>query len=552
MGEIIRAPQIVYGMDERVVAETERKVNILLVDDRPENRLVLKATLAPLNQNIIEAGSGREALKYLLEQDFAVILLDVMMPELDGFETARLIREREKSRSTPIIFVSAMFLGDADAFRGYSVGAVDYLMKPFVPEIVRSKVAVFVDLFRKTEEIKRQAELIRSIEQREYQSKLVETTQRMQAETDRVRAEHRAVRAMVQHAPMGFARLTPQQIVTDINPVFIEQYHLREGNVIGRRLTDLVTWLPPQFVTALDKNEPFHFYQLTMLDDEGVGNERYCDLAMWPVVNPNGTQNGTILLSVDVSERVRLDQQRKDFVATLAHDLQTPVIASDRALSLLLDRVTKTMEPDFINLVSMLKKNNENLLHMIVSLLDLYHYEEGARSLYFDDVDLRLLVTTCVEELLPLADQQGLTLTSRLPRRSVVAQADRTALRRVLTNLLDNAIKFTPRGGSIEVGLAQRGDWVVLEVSDTGLGISDDDQKRLFDRYWHGRGHKTYKASKGLGLYLCRQIVDAHHGRIECHSELGKLTSFKVHLPIHQSVVDNVSETAHSANLEAS
>src|SRR5271170_1532434 len=113
----------------------EEKVNILLVDDRIENLIALKAILKPLNQNIIEAHSGREALKCILDYEFAAVLLDVMMPDMDGFETAELIRGREKSRLTPIIFVTAMFLEDAHAFRGYSVGAVDYIMKPFAPEI---------------------------------------------------------------------------------------------------------------------------------------------------------------------------------------------------------------------------------------------------------------------------------------------------------------------------------------------------------------------------------------------------------------------------------
>lgn len=516
---------------------SKNKVNVLLVDDHPENILVLKATLAPLNLNLVEANSGKEALKFLLEQDFAVILLDVMMPEMDGFETARLIREREKSRHTPIIFITAMFLGDADAFKGYSVGAVDYIMKPFFPEIIRSKVSVFVELFNKSEEIKQQAEVIRQIQQREYERKLFETTARMQAETEQVRTEHRAIRNMVQQAPMGFALLKEDKTLADFNPIFSEQYRLPEEELMGKPLSDLVPWLPESLFTAIDRNEPFHFHRLRLQTED---NERYCDLATWPILNADGSSNGIIILSVDISERVRLDQQRNDFVATLAHDLQTPVIASDRALSLLLGKTANTLSPDLLNLITMLKKNNQNLLHMIESLLDVYHYEEGARALYFDDIDLNLLVTTCVDELTPLANQQELDLSASLPRKRVLARADRTAIRRVLTNLLDNAIKFTPAGGKIEVGLDADDQCAILEVTDTGVGVPAQDLERLFDRYWHGRNHNSYKASSGLGLYLCRQIADAHGGRIECASEVGKMTSFKVYLPLEQKeLVEN-------------
>jgi len=139
---------------------TEQTVSILLVDDRQENLLALEATLSYFEQNLVKATSGREALKLLLDQDFALILLDVHMPDMDGFETAALIREREKSQSIPIIFLTAMHKGEGQVFRGYSLGAVDYIFKPFVPEILKAKVAVFIELYKQTEEIKRQAELL--------------------------------------------------------------------------------------------------------------------------------------------------------------------------------------------------------------------------------------------------------------------------------------------------------------------------------------------------------------------------------------------------------
>ncbi len=139
-------------------------VNILLVDDQPANLIALDAMLQGLGQHLIKAGSGREALKWLLTHDCAVVLLDVKMPEMDGFETATLIRERDKSRHTPIIFLTAADNSQTQAVRGYAVGAVDYLVKPVVPEFVRSKVAVFVELAKKTELLRQQAERLRASE----------------------------------------------------------------------------------------------------------------------------------------------------------------------------------------------------------------------------------------------------------------------------------------------------------------------------------------------------------------------------------------------------
>jgi signal transduction histidine kinase len=139
---------------------TDDRVNILLVDDQPANLVALEAMLQGLGQNLIKAESGREALRWLLTHEFAVILLDVKMPDLDGFETATLIRQRDKSRHTPILFLTANDDSQTHIVRGYAVGAVDYLVKPVVPEFVRSKVAVFVELAKKTELLRRQTQLL--------------------------------------------------------------------------------------------------------------------------------------------------------------------------------------------------------------------------------------------------------------------------------------------------------------------------------------------------------------------------------------------------------
>ena len=141
-------------------ASGDERVNILLVDDRAENLLALEAILEPLGERTVRAHSGDEALKCLLTEDFAVILLDVQMPGLNGFETAELIKSRERTRYIPIIFLTAISKDEAYVFRGYSVGAVDYMSKPFQPDVLRSKVAVFVDLYRKQRQLKEQEHLL--------------------------------------------------------------------------------------------------------------------------------------------------------------------------------------------------------------------------------------------------------------------------------------------------------------------------------------------------------------------------------------------------------
>ncbi len=148
---------------------SDTRVNLLMVDDRPENLLALEAILEPLGQTLICAHSGEEALKCVLQHDFAAILLDVQMPEMNGFDVAQIIKSREKSRFIPIIFLSAINKEDVYVFKGYSMGAVDYVFKPFNPDVLRSKVAVFVDLYLKQEQIKEQAGLLAESELRELE-----------------------------------------------------------------------------------------------------------------------------------------------------------------------------------------------------------------------------------------------------------------------------------------------------------------------------------------------------------------------------------------------
>jgi len=147
----------------------EVKANILLVDDRADKLLAVESILASLNQNIVKARSGKEALRHLLHQEFAVILMDVSMPCMDGFETASLIRKRPSSEQTPIIFITSINTSENHIARGYSLGAVDYMLMPLVPEILRSKVSVLVELQKKSELIRRQSEQLRHLEESRHQ-----------------------------------------------------------------------------------------------------------------------------------------------------------------------------------------------------------------------------------------------------------------------------------------------------------------------------------------------------------------------------------------------
>lgn len=251
-------------------------------------------------------------------------------------------------------------------------------------------------------------------------------------------------------------------------------------------------------------------------------------------------------LKHSIDEQQHMARQREDFVSRLTHDLRTPLVAADRMLNLFLQEAFGEIAPEMQEAIEIMIRSNKNLLQMVNTLLEVYRHDAGSKTLIFSPVDLQEVVQEVVQELEPLVQAQGLTLQLDLSGASgskdssnTLVLGDRLELRRVLTNIVGNAIKFTDTG-SITIRLAggnpaeldgrQSPNWVRLEVEDTGAGIPPDDQSMLFERFRQG-DHK--RAGSGLGLYLSRRIVEAHQGTIEAESAVGQGSLFIIRLPMY-------------------
>jgi NtrC-family two-component system sensor histidine kinase KinB len=236
-----------------------------------------------------------------------------------------------------------------------------------------------------------------------------------------------------------------------------------------------------------------------------------------------------VLTLTDVSERVRRLQLKEEFVATLTHDLKTPLAGADRMLELIASGGLCHIDEAGKKLIARLRHSNTKMLHLVQNLLETYRLESGVHWLHREEADLAALVRDCVEEMSPLADAAGLTLTCAL--EPTQANIDKASFYRVLANLMSNAIKFTPGGGAIEISGGTAGDAVVIRVRDTGRGIPQENSARIFQRFPRTDGKNGFQSSTGLGLYVCRQLVEAHGGTISFESEVGKGTTFTVKLP---------------------
>lgn len=232
--------------------------------------------------------------------------------------------------------------------------------------------------------------------------------------------------------------------------------------------------------------------------------------------------------------RLILMEQREQFMATLTHDLKNPLLGADRILEHLIGGKLGKLNDEQFRVLEMLRSSNKSLLNMVQNLIEVYRQKKDAGALSYEAVDISELLGSCVTEFTHQAQARNVAIKSDcLP--PLVIEADSSSIRRVIHNLLDNALKFTPSGGCVDVRVKRNGSCALLEIEDTGTGIAADEMGMLFQPFCQGAEGRKYSPGTGLGLYLCRQIVEAHGGRINCKSKPGCGTTFKVSLPFRRA-----------------
>jgi signal transduction histidine kinase len=240
------------------------------------------------------------------------------------------------------------------------------------------------------------------------------------------------------------------------------------------------------------------------------------------------------------AKRLAVFDKQEEFMATLTHDLKNPLIGANRILELMAEQVMGVISPKQANLLLQLRDSNNLLLAMIQNLIEVYRFERDADSVLLEDTNLLPIVNLCITEIASIAENREIQLVAKLPSDIKTVLADANCMRRVVQNLLGNALKFTPDGGQINLTLRGTDRTVILEIGDTGPGIPCEEKVRLFQRFSQGCVGRRYTPGTGLGLFLCKQIVDAHHGEIVCESQVGVGTTFRVTLPAVNSVKNAV------------
>lgn len=375
------------------------KPKCLIVDDLRENIIALQSLLKDEHVEIMSAQSGLEALNILLENDFALALLDVQMPGMDGFELAEIMRSTEKTRGIPIIFVTAATTDSHRVFQGYEKGAVDFLQKPLVPQIVLSKVRVFLELYNQKVQLKMKLE------------KIEETEAYLQ----------KALRSRDE-----FLSICSHELKTPLT---------------------------------------------------------------------------SLKMQIQINQRLR--ERKGDDVAFSRENMEKFVSHADRSV--------------------------ERIIHLVNDMLDISRVATGRLSLNLEKVQLDSLVTDVVERLKIFMEMAGCTVKIS-EAENIIGLWDKFRIEQVVTNLLTNAAKYAPEN-PVEISVMKNGLYGVIKVKDNGPGISDNDQKRIFERFERAAGNSSV-SGLGLGLYISKEIIELHQGKISVESKPGHGTTFTVKLPL--------------------
>ncbi len=547
----------------------KQPVNILLVDDHPAKLLSYESILADTGENLIKASSGKEALELLLKNEFAVVLVDVCMPDLDGFELASLIRGHPRYQKTAIILVSSVLVEDVDRLKGYDSGAVDYVSVPIVPEILRAKVAVFADLFRKTRELE---ELNQELEHR-----VAERTAEIEASAALLRqSEERMRLALTAGGIQGWTWDIRKNEFTWVTPTgdakaacqsygdFLQTVHPADRAVVqgafGCAIGESGEY-SAEFRILTSGEEQWWLGRGTLLRDCSGQPLSIAGININITDRKRAEEERTVLLrnaQEARQEAEKANQLKDEFLASVSHELRTPLNAITGWAHMLesggLDPETQAKAVETINRNALLQTR------LISDLLDVSRIVSGKLRLDLHPVDLPAVIQAALDTIRPAATAKNIHLEVALSREPKPFSGDPARLQQVAWNLLSNAVKFTPPNGHVQVRLEDGGSQAELLVQDDGPGIPHEFLPYIFDRFRQADSSSTRPhRGLGLGLTIARHLVELHGGHIQAMNRAeGSGALFKVVLPLRATSAgavlgfasDRAAPTEDAARLE--
>ena len=544
--------------------------NILIVDDRLDKRVVFRTILEELDQNIVTASSGEEALRWLLDNECAVILLDVNMPGMDGLETAELIRSRRKSAHTPIIFITA-FADEMHTARGYSLGAVDYILSPVVPNILRSKVKALVQLHLLNAELKKRSDERVALVKEQAARSIAEDSQRRAsflAEATQVMASSLDVDTILKGASglmvPFLADYGAVVLVNDDGSVRAQRHSCVAGwdQYLGLHRPAFEAKLNEQQWNAINRGTHETGDRLASPSTRGDSAEEppEGEIHAFPLTT-RGKPRGALILALGPSKRglagadlsladslagraasaldncllyeeiQKTDRRKNEFLATLSHELRNPLAPLRAALHMLR---TQAVEPARSkSLLETMDRQVAQMTRLVEDLLDISRITRGAIELRRETLPVNDEIRNAIESCQGQIEISGHHLLVNLPTEPLHVVADRVRLQQIFENVILNAAKYTEPGGRIEISAEGTLTEAIVRVRDNGIGIAPDKLAQVWDLFVQvDESPERIRKGLGIGLALVRDLVKRHGGSVEAQSEgLGKGSTFTIRLP---------------------
>jgi|Deesub1362A_J573_1020465.scaffolds.fasta_scaffold00113_2 PAS domain S-box-containing protein len=490
-------------MEKREIAD--RPV-ILIVDDERVMRDGCARICESMDCLAELACNGQEGIEVLKGRSVDLLLLDLMMPGMSGMEVLEWIK---KEKLDVVVVVITGYATVELAVEAMKKGAYDFISKPFTPEQLRMV-------------------LRRALEHRQ----LHQEAERLRAERARslldLAQEKSRLRAIIYSMADGVIVTDKEGRVVLHNPPSERLLDIQDGILLDRPLGEIA---PPELTRMVDEvlGDPLGSTRCSEFSIKGVGDLR---AHVSPVYLSEEGAVGCVTLIQDITSLKEMDRMKSDFVAMVAHELRSPLAAVKQQLDVVQMEMTHGMTARQRALISRAQQRIQGMIALINDLLDLARIEAGCIVTTMKPIPIASLVERIAEQFQPMAERKGLHLRVLPFPELPPVMGDDDALEEVFSNLLSNAISYTPTGGEVRLALGTRGQYVWVEVSDTGLGIPEEDRERIFDRFYRIKNEQTRNVvGTGLGLAIVKGIVDAHLGGIEVESEVGKGSTFRILLP---------------------
>jgi len=488
-------------------------VSILVIDDEQIMREGCSRILCKDGWAVLTAENGKQGLSEIqtCPEKIDVILLDLMMPGMSGMEVLDQVRTIDPNL---LVIVITGYATVESAVEAMKKGAYDFIPKPFTPDQLR--IVVRRALERRA--LQKEADFLR----REREKSLRD-----------IATEKSKIKTIINCMGDGVLVCDRDSCIVLSNPAASRMLKIPETSLLGTFLPQCN--LHPELSKMIEESLHTRDMSYTSVSQElsiGESEEIYLRAHTAPVRNDIGETMGSVTVLQDISHLKELDKMKSEFIAMVTHELRAPIAAVEQQLTVILNRMAGDLTAKQEQLLSRAKERTRGLLTLIKDLLDLSKIEAGKMVQYKEPLFLQEVIQRVVDLMRTEAEAKKIDLQFSAPPEASLIHADRNSMEGIFTNLISNAIKYTPEGGKVWVTLGEEGGFLRATVSDTGIGIKKEDLPRIFDKFYRVKTTETRQIiGTGLGLSIVRSIVDAHLGSISVESEEGGGTTLIVLLP---------------------